>query len=92
MRIHFIPTLTLGIPEFTKDEWSNNRLILYIQLEARETARRHCRPPQLNNPGLDPGPIQPRRAYTEAPKSKARLDQWRRADNIILLNEVVLIV
>ena len=30
---------------------------------------------------------QPRRAYTEAPESKACLDQWRPTDNIILLNE-----
>ena len=36
--------------------------------------------------------MQPRRAYTEAPESKARLDQWRPTDNIILLNEVVLMV
>ena len=27
--------------------------------------------------------MRPRRAYTEAPKSKACLDQWRRADNIV---------
>ena len=36
--------------------------------------------------------MQPRRAYTEAPESKACLDQWRPTDNIILLNEVVLMV
>ena len=41
--------------------------------------KRHSRPPLQNDPGFV-RPIQPRRTYTEAPKSKACLDQWRRAD------------
>ena len=62
-------------------------------LEARETARRHSRLALRNDPaGFDPSAMQPRRAYTEAPESKACLDQWRPTDNIILLNEVVLMV
>ena len=65
-------------------------------LEARETARRHSRlalqAGPAERPGFDPSAMQPRRAYTEAPESKACLDQWRPTDNIILLNEVVLMV